>query len=144
MTQASSCEFCNAELVSLKLPCPRCSLLPMAEEEEQWIRKLVTLRNATRYSIGGTVAVDLCILMFSLEDGFVLLLVAMILQLQVYDYYGRRIAGQEATLPGPASVTTDASLSSRKAWDVWAMACVVIPAVASVLMLGKHLIHSVR
>lgn len=73
-----------------------------------------------------------------------MLLFCLVFQLVVYDYYGQRIAGQLAWLPGSVAVSMDARLSSRKAWDLWALIFVAMPVVMSVVMLGKHLIHAVR
>lgn len=112
-------------------------------EEDRWDRKLVQLRNATRYAIAGTVGIGLCVLFFDWKEGLATLCITA-LQFWVYAYYTQRIAGEDASMPGPVTVSEDSRLSSRIEWDKLAFVFVVLPAGSSLLVLGKHLIHVVR
>ena len=106
-------------------------------EETRWSHSLVRLRNVTKHAQAATVAICLLVMLFNWKDGLALLLFTT-LQVWVYSYYGQRIAKEDASLPGPVSVRSEAKLSTRVGWDIWAMVFVALPAAGALLMLAKH------
>ncbi len=113
-------------------------------QEETWARRLLQFRYVTRLLLFATCFGYLAITFFDASTGLYLLLMSLVVQTWIHSYFTQRVAGQDATGPGPVKVSKADKLSSRAAYDVLYLGMAVIPLVGAITVLVKSVVIALQ
>jgi hypothetical protein len=115
-----------------------------ADPDESWSRRLPQLRSVTRLLLFGTSLACIAIAFFDTSMGLSLLFMSVILQTWIHSYFNQRVLGEDATGPGPVTVSKTTKLSSRITYDVTYLELAATPLAGALLILAKYFVVALR